>query len=122
MIKNNHYVTLLSIIGSMLILFIFLKSNYIIYAALAIILISFIFPVAGQHIAGAFNFLMKFLGKINMYLFTSLFFYLFLFPISLIYKLTGKKSSPGKKGKITPGSYFIERNKLFEVKDFENPW
>ena len=122
MVKNNHYVTLLSIIGSMLILFIFFKSSYIIYAALAIILISFIFPGAGQFIAGVFTFLLKSLGKINMYLFTSLFFYLFLFPIGMIFKITSKKMSLRKNNNITSGSYFIDREKLLEVKDFENPW
>jgi hypothetical protein len=122
MIKNNHYVTLLSIIGSMLILFIFFKSNYIIYAALAIILISFFLPKAGQYIAGVFTFLMQSLGKVNLYLFTSLFFYLFLLPIGMIYKITSKKISMVKKNKIIHRSYFIDRNKLFEVKDFENPW
>lgn len=122
MIKNNHYGTLLSIIGSMLILFIFFKSNYIIYAALALILISLIFPEAGQYIAGFFIFLMKSLGKINMYLFTSLFFYLVLLPIGMIYKITNKKISLGKSKKITLKTYFDERDKLFEAKDFENPW
>ena len=122
MVKNNYYVTLLSIIGSMLILFIFLKSNYIIYVALAIIFISFIIPEAGQYIAGAFIFLMKSLGKINMYLFTSLFFYLFLFPIAMIFKITSKKMSLRKNNKIIRRSYFIDRDKLFGVKDFENPW
>ncbi len=122
MIRNNHYITLLSIIGSMLILFIFFKSSYIIYAALAIIFISFIFPEAGQYIAGVFIFLMKSLGKINMYLFTSLFFYLFLLPIGMIFKITSKKISLEKSNKNTSGSYFIDRDKLFEAKDFENPW
>jgi hypothetical protein len=122
MVKNNHYVTLLSIIGSMLILFILIKSNYIIYAALAIILISFIFPEAGRYIAGVFIFLMKSLGKINMYLFTFLFFYLFLLPIGMIFKITRKKTSHGENDKITYRSCFIDRDKLFQVKDFENPW
>lgn len=122
MIRNNHYITLLSITGSMLILFIFFNSSYIIYAALGIIFISFIFPEAGKYIAGVFIFLMKSLGKINMYLFTSLFFYLFLLPIGMIFKITSKKISLEKSNKNTSGSYFIDRDKLFEVKDFENPW
>jgi hypothetical protein len=120
--KDNHYVTLLSIIGSLLILFIFLKSNYIIYTALALILISFISPESGKYITGVFIFLMKSLGKINIYLFTFLFFYLLLLPIGLIFQITGKKISLGKNKKITYRSYFIDRDKLFEIKDFENPW
>ena len=122
MTKDNHYVTLLSITGSMLILFIFFKSNYIIYAALALILISFIFPEAGKHISEAFLFLMKALGKINTYLFTFLFFYLLLFPIAMIFKITSKKMSLRKDNDITHCSYFVDRDKFFEVKDFENPW
>jgi len=121
-VKNNHYATLLSITGSMLILYILFGSIYIIYSALAIILISFLFPKAGQHIARVFIFLIQAIGKFNMYLFTSLFFYLFLLPIGMIYKITSRKISMVKKNKLIHRSYFIDRNKLFEAKDLENPW
>lgn len=40
----------------------------------------------------------------------------------MIYRITNKKNSILKSKKPTQRSYFIDRVKLFEVKDFENPW
>ena len=49
----------------------------------------------------------------------TLLFYLFVFPISSLYRLFNKDLMMLKKRK---DSYFTERNHLFEKKDIENPW
>ena len=49
----------------------------------------------------------------------TLLFYLFVFPISSLYRLFSKDLMMIKKRKDT---YFKERNHLFEKKDIENPW
>ena len=48
-----------------------------------------------------------------------LLFYLFVFPISSLYRLLNKDLMMLKKRK---DSYYTERNHLFEKKDIENPW
>lgn len=48
-----------------------------------------------------------------------LLFYLFVFPISSLYRLLNKDLLMLKKRN---DSYYTERNHLFEKKDIENPW
>lgn len=49
----------------------------------------------------------------------TLLFYLFVFPISSLYRLFNKDLMMLKKRK---DSYYTQRNHLFEKKDIENPW
>ena len=49
----------------------------------------------------------------------TLLFYLFVFPISSLYRLFNKDLMMLQKRK---DSYYTERNHLFEKKDIENPW
>ncbi len=49
----------------------------------------------------------------------TLLFYLFVFPISSLYRLFKKDLMMLKKRK---DSYYKKRNHLFEKKDIENPW
>jgi hypothetical protein len=49
----------------------------------------------------------------------TLLFYLFVFPISSLYRLLNKDLLMLKRRK---DSYYTERNHLFEKKDIENPW
>jgi hypothetical protein len=60
------------------------------------------------------------LGFISSKILLTLIFLVFLFPISLLYRLFNKDSLQLKKGKFS--SYFVIKNHEFTSKDLENPW
>lgn len=120
--NNNQNATILSIVGSLLILFLIFQSNLIIYSALSIVLISYISPELTKYICKIFIILLSLAGKINLYVFTSLAFYLFICPIGILLKITSKKIPMEKNHGLSFESYFNERKKTFESIDFENPW
>lgn len=63
--------------------------------------------------------LAKVLGFINSRILLTIIYYLFLLPLAIISRMTGKKSIELKKN---DASYFVERNHPYSKADLENPW
>jgi len=97
-----------------------IASNIFFYLAIFIGVISVLIPVVGSFIVWLWYKIALILGWINSRIILTALFFLFLFPISLIYRLFNK--DPMKIKKAIPNSMFIERNHQYEAKDFENMW
>jgi hypothetical protein len=64
--------------------------------------------------------LAELLGKVVPKIILTAIFYLFLFPISMLYRLFNKDSmllKPGKRKTV-----WVERQQVYEKKDISNPW
>ncbi|MEL6562112.1 MAG: SxtJ family membrane protein [Bacteroidota bacterium] len=98
----------------------FLENKYLTIAAIAIGVISLIIPTVGYYIVWLWYKIAEVLGWINSRIILAVLFYLFLFPISIIYRLFNKDSLHVKK----PGSdtMFTSRDHQYSAKDFENMW
>jgi hypothetical protein len=88
--------------------------------AVVIGLIGAFSPFLSDIIAKGWNKLSEILGKIVPNILLSVIFFLFLFPIALLSKLFLKKDALHLK-QPAAGTY-VDINKVFEKKMFENPW
>lgn len=77
-------------------------------------------PIAGWAIVWVWYKIAQILGWINSRIILTILFYLFLFPISVIYRLFNKDQMHIKKP--ASGSMFSERNHQYNSADFENMW
>ena len=91
----------------------------LVLVATAIGLIQLISPFLGGLIVKGWYMIGKVLGWINTRILLTLVFYVIVFPISLIYKLTNKNSLQRKK---TEGTVFISRDHSYASADLENIW
>ena len=94
-------------------------STGLILAATIVGLIHLIIPTVGGWIVLGWFKLGHVLGWINTRILLSIIFYLFLFPISILYRLTNKNSLQRKNVK---GSIFENRDHLYKKEDLENIW
>lgn len=74
-----------------------------------------------EKIVAAWMFIGEKLGWVNSRIILSVIFFLLLTPLAFFYRMT-KKNHLQLKRIENGGSYFIERNKKFEKKDFERPF
>lgn len=81
--------------------------------------ISMIIPPLGRLIVKGWMLLAEKMGWVMSRVLLSIVFYFFLFPISLIYKIT--RSNPLMLKKVGD-SAFTERNHKYTKADIENPW
>lgn len=91
-----------------------------VYIALGVGAGSLISPLIGDLIVKGWYKLAHILGWINTRILLSLIFYLFLFPIALLAKLSQKDHLKLRKKKRE--SLFVERDHLYTKKDLENTW
>lgn len=82
-------------------------------------IVHLISPKLGHYIVIAWEKLAEAMGWVSSRVILSLVYYLFLFPISIIYRLSNKNHLQRKK---PSESVFIERNHQYSKKDLENIW
>ena len=95
------------------------KVKILITVAFIFLLLVLVFPSIGKIIVKGWFKFAEVLGKINSKILLSLVFYIFLLPMSWIYKLTTKNPLQIKK---STDSMFIDRNHQYQGKDMENIW
>ena len=81
--------------------------------------VAMVIPALGRMIVKGWMLLAEKMGWVMSRVLLSIVFYLFLFPISLIYKIT--RSNPLMLKKVGD-SAFSERNHNYTKADIENPW
>ncbi len=116
--------TILVMVTGFLILAFFFRGNEIVskvlfFTAIGIGLAEIISPSLGNHIVWFWNKFAHVLGWINTRIVLTIVFYLILFPIAFLYKLTSKDPLQRKKQE---GTIFKERNHLYVKQDLENIW
>ncbi|MEL7146140.1 MAG: SxtJ family membrane protein [Bacteroidota bacterium] len=97
-----------------------LNTDGLTIAAMLIGVISLVFPMVGHYIVWVWYKIAEILGWVNSRILLSIIFFLFLFPISVMYRLFNKDSLAIRKPKRN--SIFVERNHQYSAKDFENMW
>ncbi|MBS1659198.1 MAG: hypothetical protein JST18_14015 [Bacteroidetes bacterium] len=94
--------------------------RYADYAAAVLLLIAlFVYPVAVWITIGWLKFA-QLLGTINSKILLTLIFFIFLFPIATLYRLSKKDPLQRKKLNKEGTSYFSSRNHTYQPDDFKH--
>ncbi|MEM9545088.1 MAG: SxtJ family membrane protein [Bacteroidota bacterium] len=117
--ENSKHEIPLSIVLFMLILYFISKNSIFIIIGFSIGLLSLLSDTITYYISWAWKQLLRGVGFINAHVLLGLVFFVILFPISLLYRLSNRDSLNLKSGKK---SYFEERDHIYVAKDIENPW
>ena len=117
--KKDKYQSLLVIVVGLGLLSLLFKLPLLLYIGLGIGTASMLIPRLGDLIVYLWFKLAQGLGWFNSRVLLSIIFFLFLVPISLLYRLFSKDDMHLKgDGKTT----FTERNHQYQKKDLENIW
>ncbi len=93
---------------------------YLLYAAAVVGILCIAFPVAGDFIVKIWYKLAEGLGWVNSRVILTIMFYVFLFPIAMLYRLSAK--NPMGLKRTSDKSIFVERNHTYTAKDLEQIW
>lgn len=115
--KSNIYQSVLAIALGLLVLYFLYHSNILLILAIGVILSSLIHQKIANFISKIWEGLAYLLGLIMPKIFLALVYFLILTPIAFCSKIFKRKNK-----KVTINSNFIERNKTFIPKDFEQTW
>lgn len=123
--KEKEVKAILVIIVGLLVFYTYFlvrKNNSIdelLYAALGIGVLSLLFPIVGKGIVWIWYKIAEVLGWINSRILLGLLFFVFLTPLSLMYRLFKRNTL---NVKAPEHSVFDERNYSYKAEDLENPW
>ncbi|MDB5241967.1 MAG: rane protein [Spirosoma sp.] len=110
----------LVIVTGLIVLYFVFKSPWWLYAALGVGLLSILVPIAGDLIVRAWFKVAEVLGNINGKIILSVLFFVFLFPIALLYRIMAKNPLAIKHS--SEGSFYTDRNHTYSKIDLEHPW
>ena len=110
----------LVIVTGLVVLYFIFKSVYWLYAAVAVGLLSVFIPVVGNGIVWVWFKIAEVLGIINSKIILTVLFWVFLFPLALLYRLSTKNPMSVKRTKAT--SLYHERNHTYTKDDLEQTW
>lgn len=110
----------LVIVTGLLVLYFVFKSPWWLYAAVGVGVLSVFVPIVGDLIVRVWFKIAEILGNINGKIILSVLFFVFLFPIALLYRLTAKDPLAIKRSDTD--SFYTERNHTYTKKDLEQTW
>lgn len=110
----------LVIVTGMVVLYFVFKSPWWLYAAAAVGILSIAVPVVGDLIVKGWFKLAEVLGNINGKIILSIMFFVFLWPIAMLYRLSTKNPLAIKR--TDEKSFYNERDHLYTKDDLENTW
>ncbi|CAN5177824.1 SxtJ family membrane protein [Spirosoma endophyticum] len=110
----------LVIVTGLVVLYFVFKSPWWLYGAATVGVLSLAIPAAGDLIVKAWFKLAEILGNINGKIILSVMFFVFLFPIALLYRMTAKNPLAIKR--TDDASFYNERNHLYTKEDLEQTW
>jgi len=121
--KDTHKITqtlLVLALASVLIHVFFVEHTLFLYFAIVLIILALVPQfILGKLISSAWLKFGEAMSWVMSKIILGLLFYLFVFPLSSLYKLFNKDLLMLKKKK---DSYYVIRNHLFTKKDIQNPW
>lgn len=110
----------LVIVTGLVVLYFITKSPWFLYGAAAVGVLSLAIPAVGDLIVKAWFKLAEVLGNINGKVILSILFFVFLFPIALLYRMSAKNPLAIKH--TDDASFYTERNHLYTKEDMEDAW
>ncbi len=118
--KINELKAQLTIVTGLLVLYFIFGLKGFLYAAGVIGVLCLFVPFIGKWIVILWFKLAHVLGWINTRILLSVIFYLFLFPIALLSRIS--KKNPLKLRKADGQSYYTERDHTYQKSDLKNIW
>ncbi|MBK9731906.1 MAG: hypothetical protein IPO83_11585 [Chitinophagaceae bacterium] len=119
--KSQVYSNIIAIAAGLLAVHFIFKVNYLDYAALAILVATLLSYSLASMLSKAWMKLAEAIGYVNSRIILSLIFFLFLFPVSVVYRLFNKDKL-GLKKQAAAKTYYTERNHEYQAGDLENNW
>ena len=111
--------TCLVIATGLMVFWLIFKKPELIYVAIALGVIGAFMPFLAKWVAWVWYKIAEVMGYIMSRVLLSLVFFVFLFPISVIYRMFNKDALQLKK---KGNSYWTERDHSYSAKDLENAW
>jgi len=110
----------LVIVTGLLVLYFVFKSPWWLYGAVGVGVVSIVIPSLGNLIVKGWFKLAEILGNINGKIILSVMFFVFLFPIALLYRMATKNPLAVKR--TDADSFYTDRNHLYTKEDLEQTW
>jgi hypothetical protein len=119
--KNKYKAleTILVLVGAMIILYLSYHKKIFLLIALLLIGIAIVSDPITLIISRGWLKLAELMGIVMSKVMLTIIYFVFLFPIALLYRLSGKDPLQLSKKK---DSYYSVRDKLYDPKDIENIW
>ena len=114
--------TCLALTFLLLLIWLFVKSAYLVYAAMLLLLVGMVVPVSMKPLGWAWFGLSHLLGQVMSRVLLGIVYLLLVLPIGLIRKLIGKDAMRFKLWKQGDSSCFVERAHVFTAEDLKNPY
>lgn len=118
--KGRPTETCLVIATGLLVIYLLHPARPLIYGAIALGVVGAFVPSVAKWVDWAWYKLSEGMGWVMSRVMLSVVFFVFLFPMALLSRVFGKKDSLQLRKK--QGSYWTERNHVYEGKDLENVW
>jgi hypothetical protein len=121
--REKELETILTICVALVVIFLVSKNHHHYWLTISVILgfIGMFSKYLASKIAWAWMKLSEGMGAVSSKIILSFIFFVFLFPIAMLSRLFGGKSSLQLK-KVEGNSYYFTRNHKFEAKDLKNTW
>ena len=121
--REKELETILTICVAMVVIFLLSKQHHKYWLTISVVLglIGMFSKYLTTKIAWAWMKLSEGMGAVSSKIILSIIFFVFLFPIAMLSRLFGTKSSLQLR-KPEGESYYFVRNHKFEAKDLENVW
>ncbi len=119
--ETKVYQGILAMITGFVVLFLIFNKPWLIYLAASIGMVSVFSEKAAGFIYKYWMKLAQILGTINSKILLTIIFYLFLTPLSFLYRLLNKDTLQLKKDS-SKTTYFITRNHTYTKADLEKMW
>ena len=114
--------TCLALTFLLLLIWFFVKSAYLVYAAMLLLLIGMVVPVSMKPLAWAWFGLSYLLGLVVPRILFGIIYLLLVMPMGLIRRVLGKDAMRLKLWKQSNASCFVERQRFFTAEDLKNPY
>ena len=106
----------------LLLIWFFTKNAYPVYAAILLLLIGMVVPVAMQPLAWVWFGLSHLLGQVMSRLLFGIVWLLLVLPVGLLRRLLGKDALRLRLWKRSDASCFVERAHVFTAEDLKTPY
>ena len=114
--------TCLALTFLLLLIWLFTKNAYLVYAAMLLLLIGMVIPISMKPLAWAWFGLSHLLGQVMSRVLLGIVYVLLVLPMGIIRRLLGKDSLRLKLWKHDDASCFVERPHVFAAEDLKNPY
>ncbi|MBN2164796.1 MAG: hypothetical protein JW717_00800 [Marinilabiliaceae bacterium] len=119
MSREKALETIIVLAFVLLLIYLWRDIEWLIFVSAGLLILPIISKKATILVSKVWHGFSNYFGIFMNHIIIFIIFYLFLFPLSQLQKLSGKNQILKKKNSVT---YFHKRNHLFSLRDIERPW